>query len=1113
MEVAAAAISSDIEYFARFNRLPTEVSLPLSRARSRAYSTKRGTLVFELAPSSVKILNSESKSVAALAAAVACVLFRYSNESFICVGTVAPASSNPDELPLLLDVDPHMQLESLTAVASAALKEAVSHANLSLPTLLAQLGLAHITNRNPLYSVLVRDAKTQHAVSESRCDLSLTWDGDHTIEADYSARLLHTDTVRGFCGHVARVLEAIESNPQITVAEVEYLRKEERTDIIGMSRGRLVDLPCQTVLELFALQSAVAGDAPAVYFPDGDDRHLTYSELDLISEMYAAALQGRGVRPGDHIGLCLRIGVEQIIWLLAIMKCGGVVVPIDITFPSFRIATIIHDSSLVDVVAELSLVSMLPSGTRTFLVDQFAPDSKASFQPPHLDGSDPVYLLYTSGSTGRPKGVLMPHSALTNLVCWQNSQTAAAGKRTLHRTSITFDVSFQEIFSTLCFGGELVVADEAQRGDISQWPMIFRQRRINRVFLPVIALHQFAEFAGEALSDLEHLIVAGEALRITPAVMRLFKVLNAKLMNHYGPTESHVVTSYTLPDGSGGWPPLPPIGRAIQNTNVLILDTFGAPVPKGVVGEIWIGGLPLAIGYQGQESLTTDRFKPLELVEFSRQRAYRTGDFGRFTPEGEIEFAGRRDEQVKLRGYRIEFAELESTLTSIPGVKQAAAALWTDERGESRLAAYVVCETDVHPSEADIRQVLKERLPDYMVPAISGLLRIDALPLTATGKVDRSRLPNIVLRNDVAKSISGVGDTFETAADTVNAIWSRQFRTSLVDPLVSFLDLGGHSLMAIQIISEVNERLGLAVPLAELLRGPTMEHFISVVERHTLIKASTFDNTTEVADSNEASPVLLPNGIEVFATYPPEAHYLYADIFQHRTYDHHSIHYGQNSCIVDAGANIGLFTLYALDRSHSGKVVAIEPAPQLWTQLRRNVAQYGDRVTAVNVALGNRDYNAEFTYYPATPGMSTLHPDVQEEGALLKTILDNLKANSAKQTEDLSGTGQYYLDQRLIAETFRTRVRRLSRVCSELGIDNIDLLKIDVQKAELEVLEGIEAEDWPRVHQLVIEVHDIGGRLQQVTALLRSRGYVVAIGEQAPIHINSVIRFIYATRH
>jgi amino acid adenylation domain-containing protein/FkbM family methyltransferase len=1064
------------------------------------------------AASAAAMAATGAPEVVALAAAVACVLYRYSNERRLCVGIAAPLGVPPNALPLLFDVAPEMSLAELLSAAAGAVVEAPQHADLAFSELVERLGLGDITNRNPLFSVAVRDPATQAELCDTRCDVVLTWRArpERTLEADYSTRALRTDTVERFCMHMAQVLAAMSASTA-RIADVEYLEAQERRNLLAMGKGKEVPLPAQTVLELFARQVAVAADAPALYDCETDGRQWTYRELDEISDRYARALQDRGARRGDRIGLCLKIGPQQLIWMLAILKCGAVVVPIDVTFPRYRIENIVRASDLKDVIAERSLLDLLPSSARTFMVDEFKPDSsRPPCEKPELRGDHPVYLLYTSGSTGRPKGVLMLHRGLANLVCWQNGESDASGRRTFHRTSLTFDVSFQEVFSTWCFGGALVIADEGQRGDISLWPEIFRRRRISRMFLPVVALHQFAEVVSEPLPELKELFVAGEALRITPGVMRLFRVLNAQLINHYGPTESHVVTSYLLPEGSEGWPPLPPIGRPINNARILILDAFGHPAPIGVEGEIWIAGTSLAIGYYAQESLTDERFSRLQLPELRGERAYRTGDFGRFTAEGIIEFAGRRDEQVKLRGYRIELGELETTLASIPGVRQGAAALWTDERGESRLAAYVVCNRENGPSDSDIRQILKERLPDYMVPSVSSLIRVDAIPLTATGKVDRRSLPRIESQQQGAEIDPAASAPSQSPAGIVKAIWARHLRTGYIDPAASFLDLGGHSMLAIQIVAEVNERLGVTVRLAELLRGPTIVHFTAVVERLVENKDAKGEGAPAVIEP-DVPAVKLPDGSTVFAPYPPEAQYLYSDIYEYRTYDRQGLRYDENACIIDAGANIGLFTRYALERARGSKVIAIEPVPQLWTQLRRNVAEYGERVVAVNVALGNRNYDGDLTYYPAIPGMSTLHPNAEEEGALLTAILHNLEEIGQPQIRELFAEQHHYIEQRLITEKFPCRVRRLSHVCAELGVTTIDLLKIDVQKSELEVLEGIDDADWPRVRQLVIEVHDIGGRLKTITDFLRARAYGVRVGEQPAIHKNSIIHFVYAS--
>jgi amino acid adenylation domain-containing protein/FkbM family methyltransferase len=1085
------------------------VGVPLARPRSRAYSARRAKVSLPLSADALPVMGAApADRLPGLIAAVAAVLYRYSGESVLCVGTAPPAASDANALPVLLEVGPGTTLGSLQLQADGALREAQRLAATPFQILIEQLGLADVTNRNPLFSVAVRDTETQAPLTDTRCDVhvSLSPGPRFALEADYSSRLLGQASVVRFLNHVVRML-AVASRQDLLVRDAEYLLPQERQEMLTVGAGRVGPASAQcTVLSLFSEQVRRTPQAPALY---ADGKLWSYAELDEQTNVLAARLQERGAQPRDLIGLCVLIGPRQLLWMLAILKCGATVVPFDWTFPAHRIAQLFKSSGVSDLVTERGQLELFPSGTRALVLETEAqmPRPREVFRPAKVSGEDPIYLLYTSGSTGRPKGVVMPHRAIANLAIWQHGQSGDAGARTLQRTSISFDVSWQEIFSTWCFGGQLIIATDAQRADISSWPEILQRHAITRVFLPVVALHQLAELIREPLPALAELIVAGEQLRVTPAVMRMFQLLRARLVNQYGPTETHVVTQHVMTGPSLDWPTLPPIGTPVDNAHVLVLDEFAQPAPAGVDGEIYIGGAPLARGYHSDDEMTHARFVPGVAAELRNERLYRTGDFGHFTESGILEFVGRRDSQIKLRGYRIELGELEGTLSAMPGVRQAAAMVWADERGEKRLAVHVVPSQEGRLSPAIIRAYLRERLPDYMVPSLGGVVLSSSLPMTSSGKIDRQKLspPPAV---DLEPADPSRANTIE---QTVRAIWARHLRVSHIAPGDAFLDLGGHSLLAIHIVSEINEHFATSLALAELLRGPTLAAFTRLVE-NAVRGSGTGDGAQVSAVPDTATEVVLPNGTRVFAPYAPEAHYLYSDVFEHRTYDQHGVRYEPGACIVDLGANIGIFTLYAAERAPGCRVIAVEPALPLWTQLRRNVARLGDQVTPVNCAISNRDGTAELTYYPAIPGMSSLHADADHERTLLTKILENLAADGRPEIRELIAHQSDFIGTRLSFEKFPCRVRTFSTLRQELALDSIDLLKVDVQKAELEVLLGIADTDWQRIRQIVVEVHDVRGQLQRITDLLTSRGYALNVGEQTALHRGSCIHFVYATR-
>ena len=570
---------------------------------------------------------------------------------------------------------------------------------------------------------------------------------------------------------------------------------------------------------------------------------------------------------------------------------------------------------------------------------------------------DPVYMLYTSGSTGAPKAVLMPHRALVNLVEWQDAQTPAAGKRTLARSSIAFDVGFQEVFSTLCFGGTLVVASETERSDVASLHRTVGRHKIARIFLPPVSLQQMAESSNsEGNGQLETVIVAGERLRVTAAIVRFFRSERAKLINHYGPTETHVASSHVLDGSPLRWPQFPPIGRPIANARIYVLDAGLRPCPIGVSGELYIGGTPVAVGYFGRPALTASRFQPDPFNTGGTM--YRTGDIARLRSDGELEFIGRADEQVKLRGYRIELGDIEANAMVLQGVRLAVAKLWGADPDEY-LALYVLLE-EAGPSADEIRTQLRQRLPEHMVPSARAIVPLSAFPLTATGKIDKLRLPPL----NLPRADSGPAERLE---DQLGQIWSRRIRAAAVGRDDDFLDIGGHSLVAIQIVSEVNDRFGIAVPLSTLLRGGTLGSFTRKVDE--FLKAKGMASEAFGAGTEQ---VVLPDGREVFAVSVPEAEYLWKDVFEQRPYDRNGITLGKGDVVVDVGANIGLFTIYALERIHHGRVISIEPATETFAVLARNLAPYGARVTLV--AAGCADVDDPEAAFPTFPPSRPCRP-------------------------------------------------------------------------------------------------------------------------------------------
>jgi acyl-coenzyme A synthetase/AMP-(fatty) acid ligase/acyl carrier protein len=416
----------------------------------------------------------------------------------------------------------------------------------------------------------------------------------------------------------------------------------------------------------------------------------------------------------------------------------------------------------------------------------------------------------------------MTRRALSNLISWQLEHAGAfRPARTLQFASLSFDVSFQEIFSTLCSGGTLLLVSDELRRDAFSLLRFMNQQTVERIFVPFVVLQHLAttaEDGGTRPEYLSEIISAGEQLEITPQISKLCEGLkDCALHNQYGPSESHVVTAHSLYRPVTDWPTLPPIGRPIANTQIYILDENLEPTPIGVPGQLCIGGANLARGYLSRPSLTAEKFVPNPFIKEPGARLYLTGDLARYHRDGNIEFLGRIDNQIKIRGFRAELGEIETVLATHPSVREAVVVAREDVKGDRRLIGYVVPAAE---SLADLSSVLrvylKARLPDYMVPA--AVVLIDALPLTPSGKIDRRALP----APGQKESIHQYEAPRDAREEKLAQIWATVLRRERIGITDNFFELGGHSLLATQLISRVRSAFGVELPLRSLFDSPTV---------------------------------------------------------------------------------------------------------------------------------------------------------------------------------------------------------------------------------------------------------------------------------------------------
>ena len=784
----------------------------------------------------------------ALLAAYSALLARWSGQDDFAVGTPVAGRSHQETEPLVgffvntlalrVRLAPRelTYIDLLRHVRETAL---AAYANQDVPfeRIVEELNPQRDTSRNPIFQTLfalhnvpfgelelpglaLRSFPIEPQSAQFDLEMSLFENGDTiTGRLHWSTDLFERATMERFAAHFLRLVSAVTEDPNRAVLRADILPSSERTQLLEASlrtKHRFEIEP--SLVAIFEAQVDRTPAAPALRHGENE---ITYAELDAHANRLARLFLARGVARGARIGLCLPRGFDLVTAVLAARKAGAAYVPLDPEYPQARLARMIEDAAVHTIVTTSALAASLPdSDAAMFRIDEDR-HALANLEPSRLATraapDDLVYVIFTSGSTGIPKGVAMREETLHNLVAWQRERSGVRfGRRTLQYASLSFDVSFQEIFATFAEGGTLVLVGEEERRDSAAlWRCLARQK-IQRLFLPFVALHALAETAeaGAAELELREVITAGEQLRVTEAIRRLFQRTRATLDNQYGPSETHVVTAERLEGDPSLWPELPAIGRPIDNAHVLVLDDALEPAPYGIPGEIFIGGTALARGYIDRPELTAIRFVPDP--HGVARRLYRTGDLGRVLPDSRIEFLGRCDRQAKIRGFRVEPAEVEAAIARLAGVRDVAVEARPGSGGELRLIAWVVGHDSLRGRVATFRSELARMLPDYLVP--SAFIEVDALALTASGKVDRAALPDPPPISPGQGSPSNLSPLEEIVASAFEHVLG----TSRLGRDAHFFDLGGHSLLATRLVARLRRIASAELPLRAVFENPTV---------------------------------------------------------------------------------------------------------------------------------------------------------------------------------------------------------------------------------------------------------------------------------------------------
>ena len=658
--------------------------------------------------------------------------------------------------------------------------------------------------------------------------------GGLELELEYSSDLFDATTAERALRHLATLLTAVAGHPGRAVGELPLLDPHERHQVEREWGGGGAAAAFRGgVLARFAAQAAARPQAIAVEL---EDERLTYGELSRHAARLAGELHRRGAGRGDVVAVQVERSPALAVAVLGALAAGCAYLPLDPAHPPRRRAFLLADAAVrCAVVDATSAEDPLLTGYEAVRLDvtggldglegggTAAPARQPSWA---AHRHDLAYVLYTSGSTGRPKGVAMSHGALDNLIAWQLRRSpVSAGGRTLQFASPTFDVSFQELFATWCAGGTLVLVGDELRRDLPHL-LARMESDVDRAFLPVVAFQRLCEIAreqGRPPQRLREVVTAGEPLRITPAVAWLFGGLpDCRLDNQYGPTEAHVVSAHRLAGEVGAWPLLPPIGRPLPGVSLHVVDAALAAAPAGVAGELWIGGAAPARGYLGRPALTAQRFVPDPFSAVAGARAYRTGDLARHRADGSLEFLGRIDHQVKVRGFRVELGEVESLLERHPGVARAVAVV-RPRQGVHELAAYVVPAAGAEIGADALHDALAAELPAPSVPTSWCFLA--ELPLLPSGKVDRRSLPE----PEPLRS-AGAGGGRNPVEETLLGLWEEVLGRRGVARDDDFFRLGGHSLSATRLMSRLRSAFAVDLPLRRLFEHPTVASLAPHVE-------------------------------------------------------------------------------------------------------------------------------------------------------------------------------------------------------------------------------------------------------------------------------------------
>ncbi|WP_019884141.1 non-ribosomal peptide synthetase [Streptomyces purpureus] len=835
------------------------LDLPTDRPRPAVQRHEGSTVTFSLpaglADAFEELAAEEDVTLfMALFAAYAVFLARHTGRRRVLIGSPVSLRDDPQTQDLVgyfvnlvvlqQEIDDRMTVRDVLRLAREEVTDALRHKWAPFDKVVERLQPRRSSSYTPLVQTMLVLTQTgsgrlRHEGTELRIerggghgakyDLSLVFDRDpdglHGM-LEYDSHLFDESTVRAMGERFRHVVEGFVARPDAPLRELTLLGPDEER--VLLARGDRVARAAEAVpvTELFEARAAATPDAVAL--THGAER-LTYRELDERANQLAYVLRESGIGAGSRVGLFLPRSPGMITALLGILKSGAAYVPVDPSYPRERVSYVLADAGVSLVVTDSSVADQLPDGLDLFTLDRHTERiARAERTSPGRvkTPDDEIYVVHTSGSTGTPKGVVIDDRTVSNLVAAQHrcSPEGAQGV-TLQYMTLSFDVSVMEILGTLCVGGQLALIPEELQKDLHALAGFVAERRITRMYLPYIALQQFASLAVASdlrFDALREITSVGEALVVSPQIREFFtRHPRARLVNMYGPSETHLASWHPLPGPPSSWPEAPAIGKPVDGVRLVVLGPHRELVPSGVPGELYIGGPVLSPGYHGRPEETERRFVPDPFGEAS-DLMYRTGDLVRWNAAGDLEYLGRIDHQIKIRGYRVEPTEIEAALDRLDGIEASAVAAVDFGPGDRRLVAVVEGARGEDDSGA-LRRELSAFLPDYMVPAL--LVPVDRIPTAPSGKIDRKALPGLIearigearTRTPVVAQPPRPGVEQRIAAE-----WADVLKAPAVGRADDFFALGGNSIIATELVYRLRRVFDTDIPLRALFDNPTV---------------------------------------------------------------------------------------------------------------------------------------------------------------------------------------------------------------------------------------------------------------------------------------------------